>query len=308
MSNEILSLRVEDAIKYGTDCALLLYNFRFWIKTNFLENRNQHEGKTWTYNSHKAFMKWFPFLSEDQIQRAMIKLCGPDGPLMKGNFNKMKNDKTTWYAFKDESFLYNQLPRQDEKDLDSNPQNCGMEHKNDEFPAAKLRNARRKNADTLPDLNHIDKNIYILSQEQKAPSVTKVYISLNREKEEFEGITQEDLDLWMKTYTNCNVMIELEGCLIWALHKKKEKANWKATIVNWLKKAHEQQDKTRIRNLELVKKIQKQLEKENLPHMYVSKDFVSVKNYRHIYFNEPCDEFEQSIRKAARVRPDYVFE
>jgi hypothetical protein len=84
--------------------AVLLYNLRYWIAKNKTTRKNFHDGRTWMYNSHKTFAKLFPYLSENQIQRAFANLV-KQGVILKGNYNKMPYDRTTWYTVADESLL-----------------------------------------------------------------------------------------------------------------------------------------------------------------------------------------------------------
>ena len=51
----------EDAMKYGVEIAILLYNLKFWIKKNKANGKNFVEGHYWTYNSYSSFVKLFPF-------------------------------------------------------------------------------------------------------------------------------------------------------------------------------------------------------------------------------------------------------
>ena len=96
----------EHAKKYGVDEAILIQNFAFWIAKNKANNRHEHEDRTWTYNSYKAFAELFEFWSEGQI-RTRIESLIDQGVIIKGNFSKNTYDRTTWYAFKDEeSFVY----------------------------------------------------------------------------------------------------------------------------------------------------------------------------------------------------------
>ena len=96
--------KVRDAKRYGITEAILLYNLRFWIAKNKANRKNFHKGRTWTYNSCKAFAALFPYLSESQIKRALARLV-KKGAILKDNFNKMHYDRTNWYALADESNL-----------------------------------------------------------------------------------------------------------------------------------------------------------------------------------------------------------
>jgi hypothetical protein len=96
--------KVRDAKRYGIKEAILLYNLKFWIAKNKASGKHFYKGRTWTYNSYKAFSELFPYLSESQIKRALASLV-KQGAILKGNFNKMRYDRTNWYALSDESEL-----------------------------------------------------------------------------------------------------------------------------------------------------------------------------------------------------------
>lgn len=91
------------AATYGIPEAVIIQHFQFWINNNKRNDRNENEGRTWTYNSTKALAESFPYLSEKQIWTAINHLVDA-GVLMKGNFNSHKYDRTLWYAFTLEDF------------------------------------------------------------------------------------------------------------------------------------------------------------------------------------------------------------
>lgn len=97
-------MNVDMAIKYGTDCALLLHHFIHWIRFNHSLGRNFHEGRTWMYQTRKEMAANFPYWSEDEVRRLTDKLVDL-GVLRKGNFNKSNFDKTLWYAFENEKMF-----------------------------------------------------------------------------------------------------------------------------------------------------------------------------------------------------------
>ncbi len=108
------SFDIEDAKMYGVDEAIMLYNIKFWVMKNKANEKNQFEieidGKieirTWTFNSHRAFSELFPFWSTKQIRRIMNNL-EVKGAVLSGNYNKIKYDRTKWYALKHESLSPN---------------------------------------------------------------------------------------------------------------------------------------------------------------------------------------------------------
>ena len=103
----------EIAINYGVNAAIIYNHICFWIDHNKLKNKNFHDGSFWVFHSYTDFQNRYPFLTYDMIRTAITKLT--EGctshitnkvvpPLLKkGNYNKMKADKTIWYALIDES-------------------------------------------------------------------------------------------------------------------------------------------------------------------------------------------------------------
>lgn len=90
----------ELAAKYGMVEATILNHLQYWIQKNAENNKNYHEGRYWTFNSIQSFCKLFPYLTAKKIRNAIKKLENAK-VLIKGNFNKVKYDRTTWYALTD---------------------------------------------------------------------------------------------------------------------------------------------------------------------------------------------------------------
>ena len=99
----------ELAKQYGLDEAIMLHNFAYWVQKNTLEERNIHDGRTWTYNTQEAFTTWFPWWSRRQIQRVLASLK-KQGALLTGDFNTDPMDRTTWYALSDAIIDYYDIP------------------------------------------------------------------------------------------------------------------------------------------------------------------------------------------------------
>lgn len=96
------SFNVDHAVKYGTENAIMIRFFQFWISTNLANKINNFDNRTWTYNTQSALAELMPFWSVKQIRRIMSSLIS-NNVLITGNYNKMKNDQTLWYAFENES-------------------------------------------------------------------------------------------------------------------------------------------------------------------------------------------------------------
>jgi len=100
------SFDLEHAKKYGVDEAIFLNNAIFWISKNKADGVNLHDGRTWTFNSAEKYTEVFPFWTAKQIRRISESLI-KQGVLIKGNYNKMGGDRTSWFALSDESILPN---------------------------------------------------------------------------------------------------------------------------------------------------------------------------------------------------------
>ncbi|MBX9267228.1 hypothetical protein [Chromobacterium violaceum] len=100
------SFDIAHAAMYGVEEAVFINNMAFWIAKNKANARHLYDGRTWTYNSIKAFGELFPYLSEKQIRRVLESLVR-HGVIMKGNYNDQGYDRTLWYAFVDESIFLN---------------------------------------------------------------------------------------------------------------------------------------------------------------------------------------------------------
>jgi hypothetical protein len=172
------SFDVQEACDYGINEAILIWNLRFWIIKNKANNKHQYPGedgiiRTWTYNTSKAFVQLFPFWSEDQIDRLIKKMISKE-IIIKGNFNQNAYDRTSWFAFKDESkfmtlnlvIAHSAESRNAIREItESNPQNREMD-------SAKTGNGFRENGksnietDIKPNVNK-DKNIALPSEIDK---------------------------------------------------------------------------------------------------------------------------------------------
>ena len=94
---EAHAFSVEVATKCGVNAAIVLNHIYFWIKANQSKEKNFHDGKFWMYQSITEMSEHFPYLTSKQITAALTKLVSFD-LICKGNYNKAKYDRTTWYA------------------------------------------------------------------------------------------------------------------------------------------------------------------------------------------------------------------
>lgn len=94
----VYSFDAKDAMEYGVEAAVILYNIRFWILKNKANERHFHDGRYWTYNSKKAWAALFPFIPEARVRRIIDGLV-KKGVLVTGNYNSSPFDRTLWFAF-----------------------------------------------------------------------------------------------------------------------------------------------------------------------------------------------------------------
>jgi hypothetical protein len=114
MSSPNHSFSVDFASIYGVHEAILIHHFQHWIRHNKATGRNQHDGKTWSYQKLEDIAAHFPYLSKSEVFELIERLCIGKGRrskkdsldfdpvLVKGNYNNSPYDKTTWYAFVNE--------------------------------------------------------------------------------------------------------------------------------------------------------------------------------------------------------------
>lgn len=84
----------------GIEEAIIVHNMYYWIRKNEANGKHFYDGRTWTYNSRSAFSELFIYMSDNAIYRTIASLVKQD-IIMKGNYNKLRFDRTCWYAFTD---------------------------------------------------------------------------------------------------------------------------------------------------------------------------------------------------------------
>lgn len=92
---------IDIAKEYGIAEAVLINHFQFWIAKNKANGTNFHDGRYWTFNSQKAMLELFPYLSQKSI-RTVLQHLTDRGVIIVGNYNDNLYNRTNWYAFADE--------------------------------------------------------------------------------------------------------------------------------------------------------------------------------------------------------------
>lgn len=86
----------------GINAAVVFENIKFWIEHNRKTGKNEKDGKHWMYQTQAELSEQFDYLSVKQVRTALAKL-EEAGYIIKGNFNRHKYDRTTWYAVTDKA-------------------------------------------------------------------------------------------------------------------------------------------------------------------------------------------------------------
>ena len=87
----------EVAQMYGVDGAIMLHHLAFWVYRNKLNENNEIDGYTWTWNSARAFTEIFPFWTNTQIRRILTSL-EKKGAILSAVHNRARWDRTKWYT------------------------------------------------------------------------------------------------------------------------------------------------------------------------------------------------------------------
>ena len=145
---------IDEAIKYGIEKAIILYNLRYWLEHNKANGKHIHEydgdderykGRTfvWTYNSSTAFEKLFPYMKARSIRRWLNELEQDGVIVSSSSYNQHQYDKTKWYSIVDEFEI------KDDKPSGQNGQSIGQNDR-----------SIGQNDRTIPNINtNINKNI-----------------------------------------------------------------------------------------------------------------------------------------------------
>lgn len=88
----------ELAQEIGLNESILLLQIDFWISTSTTE---PHEGRWWTFQSVRDIQETFSFWSLATINRTIQSLLDSKY-ILTGNFNRLKYDKTRWFALNPE--------------------------------------------------------------------------------------------------------------------------------------------------------------------------------------------------------------
>ena len=158
---EYMAFKVDVAVRYGTNVAIILGNVDYWVQKNRENGKHFYDGRFWTYSSVSALHSLMPFMSERAINTALGK-AEAEGLLVTGNYNKLPFDRTKWYALTEKGEALFSSRAQGESTTD-----CGVEAKSI-TPKCQMDDAKTSN-----DISH------------SGATNTKVKQMNNQNKEEY---------------------------------------------------------------------------------------------------------------------------
>lgn len=241
----------------GVDAAILIENIAYWIDRNQANQGNKkqqpsfQEGKWWTYNSSFAFANQFVWLSQKQIERLLSKL-EKKNYLITGNFNKIKYDRTKWYALGENPFLdsYKSISRN--REIETTLSGNRNDESVEPIPNSNINKKREREK-----LSHSPASQGSLrSQTNKAEVGKEVSDKSNPTSKQKSSGFNKDVE-WHRYrealntpgfidqflgYNNKGVWVSrndvnesAEKCFAWNCEKLRSPNDWKATLYLWIK-------------------------------------------------------------------------
>lgn len=90
---------VNDAVNHGLEKAVILANFKYWIKSNLANNRNIYAGMCWTYNTVEALAELFPYINATKIGR-ILRAMEKDGVILSCKRSDIEPDCSSYIQTK----------------------------------------------------------------------------------------------------------------------------------------------------------------------------------------------------------------
>ena len=166
------SFDIEIAQKYGVNEAIILNYFLFWLSKNKANKKHGHDGRYWTYNTMAAFAEQLPYMTVNQVRRALEKLR-KEGLIMVGNYNASSYDRTAWYTLTDEGMRLLGVDFHTNGDDEEAKSICENSH----FHLANLPNGNGENARPIPVILPV--NITVSNTERESIKQTEEIKQVN---------------------------------------------------------------------------------------------------------------------------------
>lgn len=94
----------EEAMRHGLDEAILINYLRLYISGNRARGQEQHNGRTYTYNTYEEIASQHPFWSKQKVGR-MVRSLQEKGVILVDYLSEKPFDRTSYFAFVDEDSM-----------------------------------------------------------------------------------------------------------------------------------------------------------------------------------------------------------
>lgn len=145
------SFSIHVATHIGVERAIILSHIRYWVHRNRANERNEHDGRYWSYNSIRAFCEIFPYISEKTMRRILLSLKN-DGYIDTGNFNENRYDRTLWYTTTEKTALLFHDPLGQSGHMDTDKV-ADMILPNGQINFTEQENGSSQKGEPIPDIN-----------------------------------------------------------------------------------------------------------------------------------------------------------
>lgn len=218
------SFNCDVAKEVGVVPAVILENMSFWLLQKRANNQDFENGNWWVYNSVKAWLELFPYLTTRKIRTAIETLI-KEGFVIEGDQNKKNYDRTKWYAMTEKAWKF-YLPEA-EKISDSpfvNSDNSTCQERQKDL--SNLTNRFVKNDKPIPIINtYIDTDIDINPPISPVAKLEETVVERIFEhwkktmKSPWSKMSDKRRALirkWLKTYSPDDLMMAITGCSLTA--------------------------------------------------------------------------------------------
>lgn len=196
--------------RYGIIEAVILDHIRFWVQHNASEGINRRDDRTWTYFTIQGLYNTLDgCFSIGQI-RGAIKRLMEAGVLTKGYYFDNARNRTTWYAFADESefgIVYPAVPDNRQKSKVESRKSKVESRKTqeaDSFCFANSANAFAENDKCIyKDISKKDNNSVPPKGETLSAAVKKAETDFEEFRRQYKGTKrglQVELDAFRRKY------------------------------------------------------------------------------------------------------------
>ena len=180
-----LCFNSEAAQMYGVDGAIMLHHLAFWVYKNKLNQKNEIDGHTWTWNSASALRAIFPFWKDNQIRRILTNL-EKEGAIISAVHNRARWDRTKWYTITEKVQQFYQFQKSEHasteiKTSKSKKQKMDIKKTSHQYQIVNTDSKQIKTHIVYPYENEEFKKIWILWKQDRSNRKIKKYTKVGEQ-------------------------------------------------------------------------------------------------------------------------------